>query len=208
MSAAHFWLCWTTYSFTYALPLFWQRISSSLFLITNSLVESYRRRCYFPGNVEFHCSGVFFQLVRQTDKTGSFFLHCQIFQGLFQSRCINYNKTEVRGKLLSLHLTERDYEEWKVWVMTWLLLLDRVNTAPGRAGESPLEGQPVLASLKHISTPTNLIRVSGEKKKRKQVQFRGLISKYFSIKNVAVFNSILAVQPLCPGSYPGCPLSL
>lgn len=43
--------------------------------------------------------------------------------------------------------------------MTRLLLLDRVNTAPGRAGESPLEGQLVLASLKHISSPANLIRV-------------------------------------------------
>lgn len=50
--------------------------------------------------------------------------------------------------------------------MTWLLLLDRVNTAPGRAEESPLEGQPVLASLKHISTSANLIRVSKKKKKK------------------------------------------
>lgn len=58
--------------------------------------------------------GYFFQPVHQADKTGSFFLHWQVSQGLFQSRCINCSKTEVRGKLLSLHPTERDYGQWKV----------------------------------------------------------------------------------------------
>lgn len=49
--------------------------------------------------------------------------------------------------------------------MTRLLLLDGVNTAPGRAGESPLEGQPVLAPFKHISTLANLIGVSKKQAK-------------------------------------------
>lgn len=109
--------------------------------------------------------GYFFSLFIRQIKQAHFFLYCRDFQGLFQSRCINCNKTEVRGEFLSLHPTERDYGEWKVWVMTWLLLLDRVNPALGSAGESPLEGQPVLVSLKHISPPANLIRVKKKKKK-------------------------------------------
>lgn len=51
--------------------------------------------------------------------------------------------------------------------MTRLLLLDGVNAAPGRAGESPLEGQPALAPFKRVSTLANLIGVSKEQTNKK-----------------------------------------
>lgn len=57
VSAACSWLHWTAASFPWALPFFWHRISSGLFLMANSLVGRYRRRCCFPGDAEFHCGG-------------------------------------------------------------------------------------------------------------------------------------------------------
>lgn len=86
--------------------------------------------------------------------------------------------------------------------MTRLLLLDRLNTAPGRAGESPPEGQPLLTSKTQLHSGTSDQDLKNPPQTAKEtsqwdalilwsfpkVQFLGSIAKYFNAKNMTVFN--------------------